>query len=695
MIVQKIKIENYRLLKSFCMDLEKDLSLVIGKNNTGKTSLLSVMEEFINGSDRNKFSFDDFNIDFKKELKSIIENPVVAENDYSPIGIKLKLFIQYDAKDDLSNISTVMMDLDPNNNFVVLSYEYLLDYSSLRKFKNIFGDFTIQEDEKFAKNKHYVKKDTTYFLKKNQTLFFKTYKKSIQFDYENDIENDEVYIDLIQEKIPTKNIINFKCINAKREVTNKKSNKTLSTQTSKIYNETEKTDSQLEIVEEFQEKLIETDAVLSGIYKTLFEQVVEKVKKFGGIKESDSSILIESTLQDKELLEGNTTVMYVHNDTTLPEHHNGLGYMNLISMIFEIEILVQEFKRTKNEVPADINLLFIEEPEAHTHPQMQYVFIKNIKELLKEGVVREDGINRELQTIITTHSSHIVSESDFTDIKYLKKETDNSVLSKNLSELEKLYDDEPKQYEFLKQYLTLSRSEIFFADKCILIEGDTERILFPTLMKKIDLEEKERFSGLGEIDEDLPLSSQNISVIEVGAYAQIFELFIEFIGVKTLLITDLDAVGDDGKKCRVAAGTTYSNSALSYFFNEKTLDNLKGFLIGDKTLIKKEGAWVSDANGNLCIVYQVEQNGVIGRSFEDSFIEINKDFIIGSINDFKGVKNAELFNDINNDSYKLAAECIKKKTHFALDILYHSNSTFTNWEIPSYIKEGLLWLKLG
>jgi predicted ATP-dependent endonuclease of OLD family len=677
------------------MDLEKDLSLVIGKNNTGKTSLLSVMEEFINGSDRNKFSFDDFNIDFKKELKSIIENPVVAENDYSPIGIKLKLFIQYDAKDDLSNISTVMMDLDPNNNFVVLSYEYLLDYSSLRKFKNIFGDFTIQEDEKFAKNKHYVKKDTTYFLKKNQTLFFKTYKKSIQFDYENDIENDEVYIDLIQEKIPTKNIINFKCINAKREVTNKKSNKTLSTQTSKIYNETEKTDSQLEIVEEFQEKLIETDAVLSGIYKTLFEQVVEKVKKFGGIKESDSSILIESTLQDKELLEGNTTVMYVHNDTTLPEHHNGLGYMNLISMIFEIEILVQEFKRTKNEVPADINLLFIEEPEAHTHPQMQYVFIKNIKELLKEGVVREDGINRELQTIITTHSSHIVSESDFTDIKYLKKETDNSVLSKNLSELEKLYDDEPKQYEFLKQYLTLSRSEIFFADKCILIEGDTERILFPTLMKKIDLEEKERFSGLGEIDEDLPLSSQNISVIEVGAYAQIFELFIEFIGVKTLLITDLDAVGDDGKKCRVAAGTTYSNSALSYFFNEKTLDNLKGFLIGDKTLIKKEGAWVSDANGNLCIVYQVEQNGVIGRSFEDSFIEINKDFIIGSINDFKGVKNAELFNDINNDSYKLAAECIKKKTHFALDILYHSNSTFTNWEIPSYIKEGLLWLKLG
>lgn len=36
-------------------------------------------------------------------------------------------------------------------------------------------------------------------------------------------------------------------------------------------------------------------------------------------------------------------------------------------------------------MPADINILFIEEPEAHTHPQLQYIFIKNIKELLREG----------------------------------------------------------------------------------------------------------------------------------------------------------------------------------------------------------------------------------------------------------------------------------------------------------------------
>ena len=105
----------------------------------------------------------------------------------------------------------------------------------------------------------------------------------------------------------------------------------------------------------------------------------------------------------------------------LTYHYNGLGYMNLISMIFEIEILVHEFKKEADKTPADINLLFIEEPEAHTHPQMQYIFIKNIKKLLAEGITRKDGIKRRLQYIISTHSSHIVADSDFNDIKYLKK----------------------------------------------------------------------------------------------------------------------------------------------------------------------------------------------------------------------------------------------------------------------------------
>ena len=63
---------------------------------------------------------------------------------------------------------------------------------------------------------------------------------------------------------------------------------------------------------------------LSEIYNSLFDKVINKVKKFGGIREDDSIIEIISSLQHRELLDGNTTVMYNHDGHSLPEYYNGL-----------------------------------------------------------------------------------------------------------------------------------------------------------------------------------------------------------------------------------------------------------------------------------------------------------------------------------------------------------------------------------
>lgn len=694
MKIFKLEIDNYRLLKDFSIDLENELSLIIGKNNTGKTSILSVLDKFLGQSERMKFNFDDFNIDFKKSLKEKVEiDAAITEDCYKRSGIELRLYIEYTTTDDLSNISRVMMDLDPDNNVVVIGFDYSLDYNEYLRLRKDFNEFEAKEKQKVQEKIDYQPRTIIDFLRSNHSTYFKIGRRSLSFDPTTKKANKEASIDLETEKISISDIINFRYISAKRSVENKEPNKTLSGQTSRIYKRTETNDEQNKAVEDFKDKLSETDNHLSGIYKTLFDDIVKKVKDFGGIKINESEIEIISTLQHRELLEGNTTVVYKYDaDNQLPEHYNGLGYMNLISMIFEIEILVHEFKREKDKKPADINLLFIEEPEAHTHPQMQYVFIKNIKKLLGKGIRREDGENRDLQYIISTHSAHIVADSDFDSIKYLRKDNVKGIIARNLKALKEKYATESTQYQFLKQYLTISRAEIFFADKAILIEGDTERILVPTIMRKVDIEEEKKYAAEGEQDQHLPLLSQNISVIEVGAYSQIFDKFIDFLGIKTLIITDLDAVNSAGKKCDVATGADYSNEAIKFFFNNPSLDDLKGFTFNNKLFNKIAGSWTNQADGLLSVVYQTEESGYNARSFEDAFIHINKDYVNDNKVGFRGLQNKDLFEN-GTGAYELAERCIKKKTHFALDILYHSNSDFNNWKIPAYITEGLLWLK--
>jgi len=90
MRITKLNIQNFRLLKNFSIDLEEELSLVIGKNNTGKTSLLTVLDKFLN--DTKSFSYNDFNIDAYVDRTTIdfaaIQTMtskiycVISDNDY-------------------------------------------------------------------------------------------------------------------------------------------------------------------------------------------------------------------------------------------------------------------------------------------------------------------------------------------------------------------------------------------------------------------------------------------------------------------------------------------------------------------------------------------------------------------------------------------------------------------------------------
>lgn len=704
MYLSKITVENFRLLKCFSIDLEQEMSLIIGKNNSGKTSLLYLLHKILNWGDKGScIHIDDFNLDFKKSLVNILtSNDEIREDDYQEKGVRLRLYVKYSDDDNLSNVGLIMMDLDENNYYVVLGYDYVLPYDAYLRLRT-------KARETATKHGTTVEAEVENILDKNIANYFVLRRKSLAYDVATDTIDENNFIDLRKRpQFHEDALISIGYIDAKRQVANKENDKTLSLQTAELFEKIKTEDN--EVIDNFIRTISDSDNELGKVYGELFCDVLDKVADMGGFKPQETKLIVTSSLQQQNLLKGNTKVVYEHTGEHLPEDHNGLGYMNLISMIFQIEIIRQTFLKGRNGRMADINLLVIEEPEAHTHPQMQYVFIKNIKKLLNTPLETKDE-TRNIQSVISTHSSHIVSESHFGDIKYMRR-NGNAVIAKNLKDLQKEYDgDEQKWYTFLKHYLTLNRSELFFADKAIFIEGDTERILLPILMKKIDQEEP-----LDEVYGELPLCKQNISIIEVGAYSHIFGKFINFIGLeKAVVFTDLD-VGKKGTNGHICAtkydGTddmlTSNNALRAYFDKQKVGGNLKVNVLRSLTPSQKiftwnkdNSKWEQDENGCLKVCFQIEENGYQARTFEDNFFSINKDFLQANNDTFHGLKpnvlKKFLGSEKSTDAYDLAESGIDSKATFAVEIIYNSkkkgNCEFGGWNIPQYIKDGLLWIR--
>lgn len=683
MYLKKMLVKNFRLLKNFELEFKEELSLVIGKNNCGKTSALIIMDKMLNSS---KIMWEDINLECQKDIyKNIIsEQDSVASLE----AVNLKLFIEYNENDSYRNIQKFMMDLNPDNNIIVLEFISIMPINKIIKLKDIIKEKKIENFVSFSK-----------FISKNFSNYFETKKYSRGFD----IESDQI-TSARSEEIDNKDIqkvIKVLGIRADRAVSNDDRNHVLSGLTSKYFSsyKAAKDESGL-IFTKLEETLEEADKELYKIYNGeqsesgesidgIFSDVIGVIKNYGGT-ESGIDIAIESSISEKNLLSDNTNLSYRQGeDCSLPETYNGLGYLNLIGILFEIETKIQELF----EQPADINLLYIEEPEAHTHPQLQYVFIRNIKSHIathRNKFLREK--NKQLQILITSHSSHIVSECNFDDIIYLKREG-NEVIAKSFNSLKDKYGgDEQQGFKFVKQYLTINRSELFFADKAICIEGDTERILMPMMMHKID--NKETSSG-----DTVPLLSQNISVIEAGAHSHVFVPLFDFLGIKVLIITDIDAANknDDGKyvKSHPKDAKYTSNASIKIFFKYAGLDTSENQF---RELVEKRSE--DKIQDNIRIAYQVSETdgGYQASSFEDAFIALNKEFILKNkegLYEYGALKN---FNesDISSDYYNFALNKVAKKSAFASSLLYFDDENGQEnekWNVPQYIEEGLLWLR--
>jgi putative ATP-dependent endonuclease of OLD family len=664
MHVTKIKAKNFRLINEVELQLDEekqDLSLLIGRNNSGKTSFIVLLEKFLKSSSP-KFSFDDFPISLRDQILNFNESTVLSN-----LAISLIVNIRYDMTDSLANISNFLLDLSPKSNDIKIYFESVINR---KRLAHTLSKITERHSEYIKKNIGNYIETSVYALCDESDIKEENRSNLVEKDWKD-----------------VNNLINIQVIHAKRDVASSEANQgskqVLSKLTTNFYNKNNK----LSFDEQngINQSIIKMDSDLDKEYEKYFKPFLKTAKNFLNI----DNLLVKSDLQSQEILANHSKIVYGDDLTQLPENLNGLGYLNILYLLLQIEIKKAYFEEEKREV----NLLFIEEPEAHTHPQMQYVFIEKIKSILSDIP--------HLQTMITSHSPHIVNRCDFKSIRYFLKRSDGKGIKiKNFySELLAKYSDkditknraEKNHFTFLQQYLTLNSSELFFAEKIIFIEGTTEKLLLPLFIKSID-DENHDTKGYR------PLSSQNISILEVGANSKAFRHFLEFLNIKTLIITDIDTtkavIDPNSKKTsyeteEVKSGTHTSNYSLKYFLKSPNINKTEDYATWLKGLkadsLQNEGATIK-------LAYQTEENEYHGRSFEDAFISINFDLLKLNKKSIDGLKNKTKLDEVTSDYFALTDSILKEKSAFASSLLWLSLTESVKWNIPAYIKNNLLWM---
>lgn len=661
MYINKIEVHNFRLLQNSVLDLEnqedKDLSILIGRNNSGKTSFIMLFDKFLKKS--SSFNFDDFPVSLRKNIFEINE-----KTDINDISIRLIIEITYTDKDNLKNLSELILDLNPSENKVHILFECSID------------------KKKFIKEIESIKVDNRKrFIKKNLCNYLNT--RIYTFDVYDSLKTENRYKLIEKDKKSIDNLINYQVIHAKRSVSSSEaddnSKKVLSNLATKYYDK--RTENQLSTndLDVINASLLEMDKTLEGKYREFFDNFLNKSKDFLAM----TDLRVVSDLESKEIISNHSKIVYGSEDESLPEHLNGLGYMNILYLLLQLEIK-KEFLIEDNK---DINLLFIEEPEAHTHPQMQTVFIEKVRAILEDIPA--------LQTFITTHSTHIVKNSNFKDIRYFYNDLGNrNVTIKNFyTELQNKYEKEKDEFQFLNQYLSITSAELFFAEKIIFIEGLTEKLLLPYFIQQYDKNNTN----------EVLLSSQNISILEIGANAKAFSHFIDFLGIKALIITDIDTTkktltrnkktGKDRTSYPahpVKGATHISNASIRYFYKSPEFNEEEKW---NKWFEKLKLDKLHSENSNIKLSFQLEENNYHGRSFEEAFINVNVDNLKDNISEVKGLKDDanESLNSIN-DIDELTRSILEKKSNFASSLLWLALTKSVNWNMPSYIKEGLAWI---
>lgn len=674
MYIKKIHIQNYRNFADFTMEFHKGLNVIIGANNSGKTGLLYAINLLNSPSD---ISVDDFN---KNNL-----------SQYSELYLETapSITIEYDichkiCEDDTDDESIIRLmpflgikGLTENRQ----ENDGVVEYNIAARIKAVYSLNTkfLEEYKKAVSNE--AKDFETYLL-----ILKRFVDNHYSWGYTNGISDTKA------EQKSVTDIFDIRFIGAER------TSEEVRMETKREIISFTKNSNNAAALAVLKHKVSEDIKNFLSPSITKLDALFENEKNEIGLAKGNVSIA--STVQAKFPLADTyiTEVKDTKSGYTLPLQHNGLGYNNLINIYMLVKL-------TEIRPGKDFRILCLEEPEAHLHPAMQYKLFKYLRNLDDT-----DGLNQ--QIFVTTHSSNISAVAGLDNMFMIayNREGDNYDCSQQ-SLLEQFDDKDGTTIKaeakaHLTKFLDVTRSDMLFSDKVILVEGIAEKLLLPLFME---------ICGCAYEDE-------HISIVEIGG--KHFKYFIELfnrnaVKKKVLCITDKDFkwIDFDGDS-NLRSYSEYESNEPTHITDLKKRFPIENFHIctqsmGGRTFedefflanIKNEATAtivfkkaISDTVNEFFDKYgfdltawesHIEEMDGRSRKAVRKFLDVYKSRIDNSpkrISDYEKLIFAEIFLNYAKD----------KKGDIALGIL--TDKSLMNEDgssklvVPHYIQEGLKWL---
>lgn len=685
--------------------ISKSSSLIVGKNNSGKSTIVKLLNTLQNSKSgsRSIFKHTDFNL---KILSDWYHENIINKSEEEIKNIDKSHFPKLEFQ--------LILGIDDGND-LISSFEDILILSGIetvethenQEIAEVTIDVKYEVADEVAFLEDLVKIKTSYF--NDSQPYDELYKKELQYRQFLALFSSNYFVlnfYPIGREEPAKEFSLSSLFNVDTiEANTVKNDKTLS----QAYNKIVSTYIKNNDIEEINSLVGGINYQVKGMVDANIKDILQSaVSSIESTKNLKMNLHPDVTLE--KIFANSIIYEYQEGNNNIPESQFGMGYTNLMVIIAKIVDYIELY--SEKDINGSVNILCIEEPESFMHPQMQELFIKNISKAIATLLGKKQQLDT-FQIIITTHSTHILnskiqSGNTLNNISYLGQAGVNNII-KNISDdaLVSGVDIDKKAYEYIKKYLRLEVSDIFFADAVILVEGVSEETYL-------------RY----EIDKHPKLKNHHIKVYRIdGAYAHQFISLLDLLEIKTVIFTDMDLKrkekDEEGKKIDILsynindlniqyANSTEcltTNSTLQYFIKKELNDEYAKYDKINPKLIEM----LTDKDelviicGNISIYSQGKINGYYATSFEEAIVltnSINKDKKKYKKSLIKLLQKVhpkmKYFEDIDENSkladksYMYQVKLSDGKSKFSTGIVYLSvTDEDFSLKQPQYIESGL------